>query len=61
MRGLIMGRHDEYAHFMHITKQMKFRPPKPHTASLDKRDRAPQTPSRKSNDYNQYRGHGRGV
>jgi len=56
-----MGRHDAYAHFMHITKNMKFRPPKPEQSNLYQHNQPPQVPPKKSNAFNQYRGHGKGV
>jgi len=56
-----MGKHDDYSHFIHTSKQQKFSAPKPDSMALHARQQPPQVPPRKSTAYNRYLGHGKGV
>ncbi len=54
-----MGRHDSFAHFMHLPKQLVLNQSKPETHFLQQTS-SPQAPLAKTNANNRYLGRGRG-
>jgi hypothetical protein len=50
-----MGKHDELAHNLHISKKLKFQQPRPTLPTSPKTLQAPQTPQPGSQARNQYR------
>lgn len=50
-----MGRHDETAHYLHISKKQKFVEPQPPNTIVNQNSTPPQAPHVGSTNLNQYR------